>query len=353
MGTETNQYKGASMSRQIKLRPLMSLPTVALGLALYPFNAPCDQPVGTIRNFGPNLQQTVCRQPEGIAVDPKGNLYASSNSDTATIGHVCAFDSRGTLIDIIEVPTGTSPVIGLLGELFEAGHGLYVVDQADNIAPNGRLLKINPRTHAVTVLATGFAFPNAIAQDRHRNLYVSDSLTGQISRVAPDGSSNTVWIDSHLLRTDNPDQPVGANGLAFDRNHRFLYVANTGDHRILRVRVEPDGSAGPIEIFADGATLNHQVGITQALAGADGIQFDVQGNLYVLANQAQEIQVLSADAKLIARYAGSGANILDFPASLVFKGDDLYITNMSAQDGGVNSKLSVFEAPHPGLPLRP
>jgi sugar lactone lactonase YvrE len=328
------------------------MPALMLALAAYSADALCDQPVGTVRNFGPNLQQTVCRQPEGIAVDPRGNVYASSNSDTATIGHVCVFDRRGTLADIIEVPTGTSPVIGLLGELFEEEHGLYVVDQADNVAPNGRLLKINPRTHAVTVLATGFVFPNAIAQDRHRNLYVSDSATGQIARVAPDGSSNTVWFDSPLLRTNNPDQPVGANGLAFDRDHRFLYVANTGDHRILGFRCG-ETAVPPIELFADGATINSQLGITQALAGADGIQFDVQGNLYVLANQAQEIQVLSPEGRLIARYAGFGADVLDFPASLVFKGDDLYIANMSAQDGGINSKLSVFEAPHPGLPLGP
>ena len=338
------------MSRQ-SLRS--SLPALMLALAAYSAGALCDERVGTVRNFGPNLQQTVCRQPEGIAVDPRGNVYASSNSDTATIGHVCVFDRHGTLVDIIEVPTGTSPVIGLLGELFEEDRGLYVVDQADNVAPNGRLLKINPRTHAVSVLATGFVFPNAIAQDRHRNLYVSDSATGQIARVAPDGSSNAVWIDSPLLRTNNPDQPVGANGLAFDQDHRFLYVANTGDHRILRIPVRRDGGAGPIEIFADGATINSQLGITQALAGADGIQFDARGNLYVLANQAEEIQVLSPDGRLIARYAGSGNDVLDFPASLVFRGDDLYIANMSAQDGGINSKLSVFEAAHPGLPLGP
>jgi sugar lactone lactonase YvrE len=337
-----------------KSKHLRSMSLLALALAATFAGALADQPVGTLRNFGPNLQQTVCRQPEGIAVDPRGNVYAASNSDSAgTTGHVCVFRHDGALADIISVPAGSSGAIGLLGELFEEGQGLYVVDQADNVPPHGRLLKIDPLTHAVTVLADGYTFPNAIAQDRHRNLYVSDSATGQIARVAPDGSSNTVWIDSPLLRTANADQPVGANGIAFDRDHRFLYVANTGDHRILRVAVQRDGSAGPIEVFADGATLNAQLGITQALFGADGIQFDVSGNLYVLANQAEEIQVLSPDAQLVARYAGSGPDILDFPASLVFKGKDLYITNMSAQDGGVNSKLSLFEAPLPGLPLRP
>src|SRR5258708_12085046 len=89
-------------------------PALTLALAAYSASALCDQPVGTIRNFGPNLQQTVCRQPEGIAVDPRGNIYASSNSDTATIGPVCVFNPHVTLIAIIAVPTLTPPAIGLL-----------------------------------------------------------------------------------------------------------------------------------------------------------------------------------------------------------------------------------------------
>jgi hypothetical protein len=50
---------------------------------------------------------------------------------------------------------------------------------------------------------------------------------------------------------------------------------------------------------------------------------------------------------------GSAPNALDFPASLVFKGRDLFITNLSLSNGGVNSKLSVLIAPNPGLPLAP
>ena len=46
-------------------------------------------------------------------------------------------------------------------------------------------------------------------------------------------------------------------------------------------------------------------------------------------------------------------NALDFPASLVFKGRDLFVTNLSLNDGGVNSKLSLLNVPSPGLPLRP
>jgi sugar lactone lactonase YvrE len=313
--------------------------------------AGADQPVtGVVVNFGPNLRST-CPNPEGIAIDPLGNLYAASFAP-GSHANICVLDPSGEVVDIIAVPAGRGGTAALLGELFEQSQGLYVVDFATGTAPNGRLLRIDPSSHEITTLATGFAAANAIVQDRHRNLFVSDSFLGTISKVAPDGSSNEIWVRSPLLTTTG-FPPFGANGVAFDRNQQFLYVANTGDSRVLRIPVLDDGSAGPVEIFADGATIDARQGTTQALHGADGIMFDVQGNLYVCANQANEIQVLSPEGDLIARYAGSGGNALDFPASLVFDGRSLFVTNLSLFDGGVNSKLSVLGVPHPGLPLRP
>ena len=63
--------------------------------------------------------------------------------------------------------------------------------------------------------------------------------------------------------------------------------------------------------------------------------------------------MLSPGGKLIARYDGVGQNDLDFPASLVFHERALYITNLSLDTAGANSKLSVMGVPYPGLPLRP
>ena len=156
------------------------------------------------------------------------------------------------------------------------------------------------------------------------------------------------------LLSPAPEFPFGANGLAFDRDQRFLYVANTSTRRILRIEVLSDGSAGPAQIFADGDTLNHRQGTTDALVRVDGIVFDVQGNLYVCANVSDEIQVLAPDGSAITtRYTGIGADALDFPASLVFKGRQLFISNLSLNDGGIHSKISVLDVPLPGLPLRP
>jgi sugar lactone lactonase YvrE len=308
----------------------------------------------TFHNFGPNLLAD-CPNPEGIALDPAGNLYAASfpafQPVRAPSANICVVSSKGVLVDKFAVPPGSAGATNLLGELFSGGQ-LYVVDFANGAAPNGRFLRVNPVTHAVTTLATGFAAANAIAENDDGDFFISDSFAGSITKVAHDGSSHQVWKQDVLLTTHG-SPPFGANGVAFDREQEFLYVANTGDSRILRIPVLDDGSAGTVQIFADGATINAKQHTTEALHGADGIMFDVAGNLYVCANQANEVQVLSRHATLVARYHGTGADALDFPASLVFKGRQLYVTNLSLNDGGVNSKLSVMRAPRPGLPITP
>jgi sugar lactone lactonase YvrE len=325
----------------------ISLPAIAHDLD--------DLPVGTVQNFGPDLQTTangLCRQPEGLAIDGDGNLYAASNSDSATtVGYVCVINDRGRLIDIIPVPAGPgATAVGLLGELFEDG-SLYVLDQADNVQPHGRILKINPHTHDVVTVASGLAFPNGMAEDRRGNIYVADSLLGTIFRLSKDSSQLSVWFKDPALLSRNPNQPVGANDLAFDEDQHFLYVDNAGNRQVLRVAIDEDGRPGGIRLFADGATIDKELHLQAptALYFADGLQFDVKGNLYVMANLANEIQMFSPDGRLIHRYQGNGSNALSFNASLVFKGRLMFITNMSATDGGINSKLSVFVAPHRGL----
>lgn len=329
---------------------LIVLASIGLGVVLQQPAAAAPPPTGTLQNFGPNLLAT-CPFPEGIAADPTGNIYAASFS-SQPVANICVVSPAGTAVDTIPITAGPGGVASLLGMLYVPSQGLYVLDFANGTAPNGRVLLVNPRTKAVMTIATGFAAPNALAQDRHGNLFVSDSFTGEIRKVAPDGSSNTLWVQSDLLMPHgNP--PFGANGVAFDRTESNLYVANTADDRVFRIPVQADGSAGPVELFADGATIDAAQNTTHALDGADGIAFDIQGNLYVCANQANEIQVLSPSGELTTRYAGTGANALDFPASLVFRGTSLFITNLSLADGGVNSKLSVLDTPLPGAPLRP
>jgi sugar lactone lactonase YvrE len=266
---------------------------------------------------------------------------------------MCVINKDGSLVDIIPVPAAPgAAAVGLLGELWENG-SLYVLDQADNIQPHGRILKINPRTHQVTTVADGFAFPNGIAEDRRGNFYVTDSFLGTIFKLTKGDAKVTSWFTDPALFSQNPNQPVGANDLAFDADEHFLYVDNAGNRQVLRVPIDEDGRPGKIQLFADGATIDKELHLNGpvALYYADGMQFDVEGNLYVMANIANEVDVFSPQGKLIHRYSGTGNNALDFNASAVFKGRLLFMTNMSATDGGVNSKLSVLVTPFRGLHL--
>jgi sugar lactone lactonase YvrE len=331
---------------------------IAIGLAV-PASAGSRPEVGVVQNFGPPLAAS-CHNPEGIAVDPTGNLYAASFA-FQPVANICVIDRDGLLADVIPVPAGPAGVASLLGELFEPSQGLYVLDFANGAPGNGRLLLVNPGSHAVRVVASGFQAPNGLTQDRHRNIYLSDSFQGAIFKVAPDGTT-TVWKqDQRLTPQPGTGPPFGANGVAFDRNQHFLYVATTSDAKIYRIPVLADGSAGDLELFASGEAIDATQATTEALHGADGIMFDVRGNLYVAANSAQhpapglpgELQVLSPEGRLIARYDGVGQHDLDFPASLVFHERAIYMTNLSLTDGGANSKLSVMGVPFPGEPLRP
>ena len=168
--------------------------------------------------------------------------------------------------------------------------------------------------------------------------------------MSPSGGGKALWAHSPLLAPHGLP-PFGANGVAFDRTQSFLYVANTADDRILRIVVNEDGSAGAISVFADGAAIDATQHTTQALDGADGIQFDVKGDLYVCANQANEIQVLSPGGELIARYGRNpGDDRLDFPASPIFHERGLYIANLALETPG-GGKLSVLGVPLPGAPI--
>lgn len=327
------------------MRRLALLFASILWLALPNGIAAATPQVGLVQNFGPNLERS-CRNPEGIAVDPQGRVYAASFA-FASSANICVLDRTGTLVDTITITPGPAGDVALIGMLYEQSQGLYSLDFGNSV--RSRLLLVDPATHAYRVVASDLGAANALAQDRHGNLYVSDSFGGQIWKITEDGTK-TVWAKDQLLATKG-FPPFGANGVAFDRDETFLYVANTGDSSVLRIAVNSDGSAGAISTFAAGAALGGK------LHGADGIAFDAQGNLWVCANQANELDVLAPDGSFVTSYAGSGASAFHFPASLVFKGRELFVSNLaftsSLTPDGVNSKVSVLTAPTAGAPLRP
>jgi len=260
--------------------------------------------------------------PEGLEVDAAGNAYVVGFGAASGHGELYVFDRRGRLDRHVTV-TDASP--SPLGLAFQPGTGaLLMVDFGAS-----RVLAVDTHSGASTPFMTLPALPHAggaglndLTFDAAGNVYVSDSFQGVVWRTGPAGGVASAWVDDPLLRTSGVP-PFGANGLRFSRDGAALFVANTGDDSIIRVPVVA-GAAGVPVVFATGVN------------GADGLLVDGEGNVWVAANQADEIVVIDPTGRAIAKLGdfdgvdrlGRPVGLL-FPASLRFAGRDLLVTNLS------------------------
>ncbi|HEY7788186.1 MAG TPA: SMP-30/gluconolactonase/LRE family protein, partial [Casimicrobiaceae bacterium] len=155
-----------------------------------------------------------------------------------------------------------------------------------------------------------------------------------IWRTPSSGGAPAAWVTDPLLGTTGVP-PFGANGIAFNGNASSLFVANTGNDTIVRIPLPngPSGTPGTPEVFVN------------SINGADGLIIDADDNLWVAANQSDEIVVVDPTGRVIAKLGDfdgidrQGAPVgLLFPASLVIVNNFLYVTNLSLD-------LRLFNAP--------
>jgi sugar lactone lactonase YvrE len=268
--------------------------------------------------------------PEGIAIGPDDNVYVSTfgfntTGQVAGPGKIYVFSRAGALLRTLSVTGSTA---GLLGLAFHpTNHRLLVVDNGGS-----KVYRVDPITGAATVFmtVTGSAGLNAITFDAAGRVYVSDSYQGIIWRIGAGGGAATAWLTNDLLKTTGVP-PFGANGLAFNSTHKKLFVANTGNDQIIQVPIAAYGTAGTPSVFVN------------SINGADGLIIDSDDNIWVAANQADQIVVMDKTGKLIARlgaFSGVASNGVPrgllFPASLVFAdaggegiNREIYVTNLA------------------------
>ena len=261
--------------------------------------------------------------PEGITADARGNLYVTNFdvSGNTTAGTIVVFDRNGRWLRTLQIGNG-SPL--LLGIAFRpVTHDLLVIDFGKQ-----QVLAVDPQTGASSVFTTipggAAAGPNGLAFDAAGNVYISDSFQATIWRTPPGGGVPVAWVtDVDLLGTTGVP-PFGANGMAFNRNASALFVANTGNDTIVRIPLNGAGAPGTPEVFV------------HSINGADGLIIDAADNLWVAANQADEIVVLDPSGRVIAKLGdfdgidrhGAPVGLL-FPASLVMVDNFIYVTNLS------------------------
>ena len=298
----------------------------------------------------------VANFPEGITANPaNGDIYVGTfefnGSGTETNG-IVRFDRHGRLLAISDF-TSNVPLLGLAfnphdGNVYAASVGNFQ-GQASSIrriagnfangaalqdvamipnfgAPPARVVPNPDGSQDIINFGDNAAVPNAIAFDASGRMLVSDSFQGAIFSVADPTACNGACVadlvvhDGLLATAGFP--PFGANGLAFNADESALYIANTGDDRVLKL-INLD-TTNDLSVFAE------------SINGADGLTFDTKGRLWVAANQADEVVALSNTGRVIVklgdflgiRHDGSAQGLI-FPASLVIVGKELFVTNLA------------------------
>src|SRR5262245_42559759 len=287
--------------------------------------------------------------PEGITANPaNGDIYVG----TFTVpSKLLRYDRHGRLLAQLDFP------VGLLGLEFDRAHNKVYITNAGDLsgvpgaqskiqrvnadlsgledvalmphigapAPNFEVGNPDGSTDFITFGDNGSA-PNAFVFDSKGTLYISDSFQGAVFKIANVASCNlatckvdTLSQDGLLATVGFP--PFGANGLAFNTDESVLFVANTGDDRVLKI----DPKTGAVSTFSE------------SLNGADGLVFDKSsGLLWVCANQADEVVALNSAGKVVAKLGefrginrdGTPDGLL-FPASPVIVGHEIFVTNLA------------------------
>jgi sugar lactone lactonase YvrE len=242
--------------------------------------------------------------PESITADDCGNLYFSLG------GTLREYTTQHRLLTLADIPGPVMQGAATLGVKVGPDGFIYVVTAA--FAPNldaAYVWQVSPAGQVAKFadLNQPGAIPNDLVFDAFGNLYVTDSGLGQIWKIDPQGHP-TVWFKDPLLLGDPAHPiagaPLGANGLAFDRFRRHLYVGNTDYGRIVRIGIR-HGQAQGIETVAQSSLLR----------GADGIAFDALGTLFVAVNAADRIATVGCRGSVSTLVEGAP---LDAPSSLVF-----------------------------------
>ena len=293
------------------------------------------------------------RFPEGITANPaNGDIYVA-NFDGGNRNVLLRYDRRGRLLATREF--GFTPLLGL--EFDSAHKKVYVLNVGDFTgvagveskiqriaadfngatpiedvavmpsigAPAHRDVVKGDKSVDTITFGDNARVPNAMTFDRNGNLYISDSFQGAVFKIADVANcSKTCFVDtfSHDPLFATPGfPPFGANGLAFNAGETVLFVANTGDDRVLAL----DMGTRKVTVFSE------------SLNGADGIVFDKRsGLLWVCANQADEVVALNENGRIVAKLGefrginrdGTPDGLL-FPASPVIVGDEIFVTNLA------------------------
>lgn len=276
-------------------------------------------------------------QPEGVAVDKRGDVFVSI-SPLGQIRKIGRDGSESTLATLVPPGSGFGP----LGLAVDAPGNVYAAVATFNPATSGVYRIARDGTFERLPGTGAIVFPNGVTLDKRGNVYATDTLLGGVWRIPAGGGPAELWFQSQLLLGDGSGGigvPIGANGIAYRQNE--IVVGNSEGARLLRIPINPDGSAGSATVLAQSPALNF----------ADGLAFDVHGNIWVaVIAQSKIVRVSPSGAITTVATAADG---LDWASSIAFgKNSELWAVNFAiGPPGGPGPALLRLAVDAKGQPL--
>jgi len=289
--------------------------------------------------------------PDGMTLGKDGCIYLAMNNvvlqqHPAMILRITPDDKLEEVITL--PPHPDTKLASPLGVAFGSDGNLYVADcQAfcTKEPAKSRLLRVNMKDGKAAgcdVVAVGLNMANGVAA-KDDCIYVCETtlnketpMTSGVYRfaIAELDAKNPVKVtglnDSHLavkLSTQNKEHPVGANGLDFDAAGN-MYVCNFGDREVIKVVFDENGKVKSQQVLAK----------DQGMLSADGLHCDADGNVWVadfLGNAVARIDAATGKVAIVAKNGESdGADgSLHAPSECIRRGNKLYVSNINLTYG--------------------
>jgi gluconolactonase len=268
-----------------------------------------------------NTLATGLDHPEGVAWGQDGFIYAGGEA-----GQIYRINPDNGEFNEVANTGGF-----ILGLCLDADHNIYACDEVLH-----KVFRITP-DGTVSVYSAGtderpMVLPNYPVFDPSGNLYVSasgdwDGNNGCIYRVKPGGETEVISTGDLAF----------ANGLAFDPDDTFLYVALSNLPGVVRFPIYADGTLGDAE---------HVIDLPRTVP--DGLAFDAVGNLYITCYAPDRVYRLTPDGTLNILLEDWRHIDLCSPTNVAFYGADLQHMVIGSLGG---MALTSVQIDVPGKPL--
>ena len=239
------------------------------------------------------------------AVDAEGNVYATVSGARGQSVPVSIF----SIARDFEMRPFVRGLLNATGLAFDADGYLYASSRAE-----GTVYRISP-AGAVTTYAEGMGIATGIAFDRDGNLFVGDR-SGTIFKVGPEKGRTGGTIASSSLAGGGQASAEQTGGELGDREI-FVYATLEPSMAAYHLAFNDEGT-----LFVTGPTTSSNQSIYaidrdgrttifyQGLGRAQGMAFDVDGNLYVAASLHGQRGIVRITPQREASLAVSGNNLV-------------------------------------------